>query len=314
MLDPYFAELRQKIFAQRAGSPPPDLAAMRAATAKETEALGAGPALDRVEDLKIKTRSGDINLRLFTDQNPQAVVVFVHGGGWVLGSLDDFDSLARAFAKESGSLVVSPDYRLAPENPYPCGLEDVEDALLWAAEFARSQNLPLIAMGDSAGANLALGAVLELGESLTLDHFIALYPVVDSDFDKSSYRLNGEGQLFTTAAMKRFFESYAPRDIWNDPKISVLRHHNLRLLPETTVLSCGCDLLRDDAIRLRDAVKALGGEVRHLAYESAPHAFLRHYQQSALAKNAVLDISARIKAAALQGGTQSQDRVVARPL
>lgn len=294
MLDPYFANLRDSGLALRPKDWRPELDAIRKGMALETAALGAGPQLRQVVDHTIATRSGQIALREFVPENPKAIAAFIHGGGWAAGTIEDFDSLGRALAQASQCIVMLPEYRLAPEHVYPAGLEDVQDALVWMANRAQAAGLPLVGLGDSAGANLVLAAALELGDAVDLKHISALYPVADCDFDTPSYRACGQGQLFSAVTMKLFFDTYAPADIWDHPTISVAKHPALADLPPVLVLTCGYDLLCDDGIALIDALKAQGCQPEHIHLASAPHGFLRHHAQSDLAAKALQQIAASI--------------------
>ena len=209
MLDPYFADLRARGLAARLPGQLSTITAIRTGMALETEALGDGPAVASSEDHLLTTRAGEIRLREFRPVTPRGMMVFVHGGGWAAGTIEDFDSLSRALAVATGCAVLLPEYRLAPEHPFPAGLEDVEDALLWAQERANMAGLPLVAIGDSAGGNLVVAAAAELGRRLKLVHLTLAYPVTNAVFDTTSYREHGTTQLFTAAAMKLFFETYA---------------------------------------------------------------------------------------------------------
>lgn len=294
MLDPYFANLRDSLLALRPKDWRPALSELREGMARETAALGAGPQLHKVIDHNVPTRSGQIALREFVPENPKAIAAFIHGGGWAVGTIDDFNPLARALAQATHCIVMVPEYRLAPEHAYPAGLEDVEDALLWMAKRSQDAQMPLIGLGDSAGANLVLAAALELGDGVDLKHISALYPVTDCDFDTPSYRACGEGQLFSAVTMKMFFDTYAPADLWSHPTISVVRHPALGHLPPVTVMTCGNDLLCDDGTALVDALKAKGQSPEHLHYASAPHGFLRHHAQSDLAARAIDQLATSI--------------------
>lgn len=294
MLDPYFAELRERGLAARLPGQMPSIEAIRAGMALESEALGAGPVVAHQEDHTLSTRTGKIRLRELCPEAPRGVMVFVHGGGWAAGRIEDFDSLGRALARATGCTVVLPDYRLAPEHPFPSGLDDVKDALLWAQGRADAAGLPLLGLGDSAGGNLILAAAAELGDRVHLAHITLAYPVANADFDTASYREHATGQLFTAATMKLFFETYAPEALWSEPRISVLGRKDLAGLPSALVLTCGHDLLRDEGILLAEALKTACVDVHHINYPTAPHGFLRHHAQSELANKALSDIGTLI--------------------
>ena len=131
----------------------------RALTAASRAAFGAGPDLHRVQNLHIPTRSGSIAARLLQPAaEVKALLVYLHGGGWVVGELDDYDAMARTLAARSGCALLMHDYRLAPEHRFPAALEDAEDAIRWAAAHAPElvgARVPLLVGGDSAGTTAA---------------------------------------------------------------------------------------------------------------------------------------------------------------
>ena len=140
-----------------------------------------------VRDVTIPGPGGTLTLRIYRgvgtrDDELLPGLVYLHGGGWVVGELDDYDSMARTLAKRSNCALLMPDYRLAPEHPFPAALEDAQDAILWASqrigELAGSP-LPFLVGGDSAGGNLATVALLELGQRVATAAQLLIYPVAD---------------------------------------------------------------------------------------------------------------------------------------
>ena len=207
----------------------------RALLSSSCVALGAGPQVGQVSDLVIPTRSGLVPGRLFRAETPeQGLIVYVHGGGWVIGALADFDALARTLVARSGCALLLIDYRLAPEHKFPAGLEDVEDAIRWTAAQRRQligRDAALIVAGDSAGANLATVAVNALRGEIEIALQLLFYPVTDCNTDTLSYRAHGEGLFITRADMQWFYQHYAPEQLWSDPRISPLRGVQRRGLP-----------------------------------------------------------------------------------
>jgi acetyl esterase len=118
---------------------------------------------------------------------PRGVIVYLHGGGWVVGTLDDYATYAKSLAAATNCAVLLPDYRLAPEHPFPAGLEDTEDALRWTArgETGLPAGLPIVIAGDSAGANLATVAARRLRGEIPIRLQVLTYPVTACDFDNS---------------------------------------------------------------------------------------------------------------------------------
>ena len=181
--------------------------AAREAGARMAELYGRGPEMARVEDVELG--------RLFVPNGrPRGVIVYYHGGGWVLGSLDQFDTLARRLAAGTGCAVVLVDYRLAPEHRYPAAVEDAWTALEWTAanvEQIAGGPVPLIVAGDSAGGCLAAVVAQrarEAGPEIALQ--VLVYPVTDCDLDTDSY-LDPANQLIVGRdTMAWFWDHYAP--------------------------------------------------------------------------------------------------------
>src|SRR5262245_42113735 len=141
------------------------------------------------------------------------VIVYFHGGGWTIGSVEQFDPITRQVANATGAIVVSVDYRRAPEDPFPAALDDSWIALNWVAKNAQSfggDGTRLAVMGDSAGGNLATVCALMARDAgaPALAMQVLIYPVVDCDFETASYRANGEGYLLTLDDMHWFFSCY----------------------------------------------------------------------------------------------------------
>jgi acetyl esterase len=198
-------------------------------------ALGCGEpeAVAEVTDLEIPGPAGPVPLRAYrpADAGSDAlpVVVFFHGGGWTIGSVADYDPIARRIANASGALVVSVDYRLAPEEPHPAAVDDCWAATTWVAEHAAElggDGGRLALMGDSAGGNLAAvvaqRAAREGGPAIALQALI--YPVVDCDMERPSYALADDDLLLDRTQMEWFFDCYTRGGTdRSDPTISALR-------------------------------------------------------------------------------------------
>src|SRR5215210_6738080 len=220
----------------------------RAAGAGLVELCGRGPGMARVEDVEL----GSMRLRLFVpNERARGVIVYYHGGGWVLGALDQFDTLARRLAAGTGCAVVLVDYRLAPEHRYPTAVEDAWTALQWTAagiEEIAGRPVPLIVAGDSAGGCLAAVVAQrsrEAGPEIALQ--VLVYPVTDCDLDRDSY-LAPENQLIIGRdAMTWFWDHYAPDPgARSRPDASPLRAGSLAGLPPAVVLTAQYDVLRDE--------------------------------------------------------------------
>ncbi len=223
-------------------------------------------ALASIEDRRVPGPAGPIAVRIYTPEpgaRPLPLLVYFHGGGFVLCDLDTHDPTCRALARRAGCVVVSVGYRLAPEARFPAAPEDCFAATRWAAANARSLGADprrVAVAGDSAGGNLAavVSMLARAQGGPALVHQLLVYPVTDWDFETRSYRENAEGYLLTRDMMRWFHGHYfAKPEEAADPLAAPLRAADLRGLPSATVLTAEFDPLRDEgeayAARLRDA-------------------------------------------------------------
>jgi acetyl esterase len=250
--------------------------------------LGAGPEVGDVSDFKIPMRSGSVPARLYRSQNAEhGLTVYFHGGGWVCGTLDDYDILARNLVHHSDCAVLMVDYRLAPQFAFPAGLEDAEDAITWAAkelETLIGKRLPLAVGGDSAGGNLATAALNSLRGKVDCALQLLLYPVTDANTERSSYIEFGEGLPLTRSDMQWFFGHYAPKALWADPRISPLQHPSLAGSPPAWIATAEYDVLRDEGEDYARRLKEAGVHVELRRVEGLAHGFARlsnHVEQVA---------------------------------
>jgi acetyl esterase len=231
-------------------------------------------------DVAVPAPGRSVPARWYEPADPtDVVVVFFHGGGWVIGDLEMNDAMARSLARLSRARVLSVDYRLAPEHPYPAALEDGSATLDWVAGEHPAARLVLA--GHSAGGNLAAvltqrAAVSTAGGAGPVVHAqVLLCPVLDCDLDRGSYADNGEGLLLTTREMRWYWDLYQPDpDRRPDPSCSPLRAPDLHRLPPTLVVVAGADPLRDEALAYADAVRAAGGTATVHLQPGVPHLYL----------------------------------------
>jgi acetyl esterase len=259
----------------------------------------AGPAPDvaKATDIDIPTRAGAIKGRVLMPKEgkPTSLVVFYHGGGWVIGSIEDCDFIARFMIEKTNCAAVLVDYRLAPEHPYPAPLDDSWDALLWSSKEAERLKVPLVVAGDSAGGNLATVCALLArdrgGPRIALQ--ILMYPVVDCDMETPSYRENGAGYVLTTADANWFFDQYlqGDREKRADPLISPLRALRLEGLPPALIMSAEYDVLRDEAETYGKRLAAAGVKVWIKRYRGMTHGFVRLQNFVDVARTAMDDIA-----------------------
>ena len=231
------------------------------------DTAGPAPAMARVEEHTLERdggSAGNVGLRVLVPIDPPAgVIVYYHGGGWVIGSIDEFDTLARKLAERTSCAVVLVAYRLAPEHRYPVAADDAYAALEWtAANLQRiaGGEVPLFVAGDSAGGNLsavvAVRARDRQGPEIALQ--ILIYPVTDADFDRPSYTDPENALLLTREGMIWFWNHYVPDPARRaEPDASPLQTADLSGLPPAVVLTAEYDVLRDEgeayAQRLADA-------------------------------------------------------------
>jgi acetyl esterase len=242
-------------------------------------ALGSGPSIVSAEDIRLPTRRGSIPARLFRPaQAMRGLIVYLHGGGWVVGALDDFDALARTLAARSGCALMLVDYRLAPEHSFPAGLDDVEDSIRWAAatrEHLVGHAAPLIVAGDSAGANLATVAANALRGEIDISLQLLIYPVTDCAMNTASYQQHGTGLTLTTGDMRWFFGQYAPESLWSDPRIAPLRAADLSGAAPAWIATAQYDILRDEGEAYAMRLAAAGVPVELHNYAGMTHGFVR---------------------------------------
>jgi acetyl esterase/lipase len=226
--------------------------------------------VDRVED----DVADGVPVRVYAPAGPVArVVVWLHGGGWVVGDLDTHDPLCRHVANVVGATVVSVDYRLAPEHPHPAGLDDAVTALRWAA--GRWPGVPLVVAGDSAGGGLAAGAALrardEGGPALAAQ--LLAYPALDPTQALPSVAENADGMFLSAADMRAFYDLYVPGALAEDPTVALLRADDLSGLPPAVVCTAEFDTLRDEGDAYAERLRAAGVPVRHLPGPGLVHGY-----------------------------------------
>jgi cation diffusion facilitator CzcD-associated flavoprotein CzcO/acetyl esterase/lipase len=247
----------------------------RAAGARMAELYGRGPRMTRVEDVELDS----MRLRLLVpEERARGVIVYYHGGGWVLGGLDQFDALARRLAAGTGCAVVLVDYRLAPEHRYPAAVEDAWAALRWTAanvERIAGGSVPLIVAGDSAGGCLAAVVAQRAraaGPEIALQ--VLVYPVTDCDLDRDSYRDPANQLIVGRDTMAWFWDHYAPdAAVRSSPSASPLRAGTLAGLPPAVVLTAEHDVLRDEGEAYAERLAQHGVRVEHRCFDGQMHGF-----------------------------------------
>jgi acetyl esterase len=288
----------------------PELAEQSPADARAMyRALAAmEPAEDvhRVDDRLVPSPAGDIPVRVYTPQPAvgeiHGVLVWLHGGGWVIGDIETADSTCRALANRADCVVVSVDYRLAPEHPAPAALDDCLAVLMWTVENAELLGVDASRVavgGDSAGGNLAALVCQRVRDDFgpDIDFQLLVYPATDLTLSHPSIDENAEGYFLTKRSMEWFAGHYLGGRAGKDPSVSPLFAEHLGGLPPALVITAEYDPLRDEgeayAARLREA----GVPTELLRYEGQIHGFVGMAAMLDDGKDAIDRAAAALRAA-----------------
>jgi len=270
---------------QMAASGAPPLAAMSPQDARGVMAAlrgdaPPGPGMHAVRDTRVRASGGFVPVRVLTPvPEPRGVIVYYHGGGWVIGSVEDYDTVGRVLAQQTGCVVVLVDYRLAPEYRFPTAVDDSWAALNWASERVTELAggpVPLIIAGDSAGGNLSAimtqHARAAGGPRIALQ--VLVYPVTDCDLETTSYRDPANQLMLTRDSMIWFWDHYAPvAEARLHPDASPLRAPDLSRLPPAAVITAEHDVLRDEGELYATRLLKAGVPVRHRRFPGQMHGF-----------------------------------------
>lgn len=278
-IDPVLAPLLDMIGSLPHMNPPFDVAALRLADEQPMPVFKAEVA--EVRDLTLDTAAGAVPARLYHPAPGTALplLVFLHGGGWVFGTLDTHDPLARAIASAAEVAVLSLDYPRAPEHRHPVALDRIAAALTAAAEQAETLGIDptrIAVGGDSAGGNLSAALCLKLRDEggPAIAHQLLFYPVIDNDFTRPSYVENGAGYFLSSAMMQWFWAQYLGESNGDaGPLAAPIRAANLSGLPSATVITAEYDPLRDEGNAYAERLTAEGVEVTHSQIPGVIHGF-----------------------------------------
>ncbi|GGE51637.1 acetylhydrolase [Agaricicola taiwanensis] len=252
----------------------------------------------RVEDRRLPSPDGEVAVRIYwPDEAPRGCLVFLHGGGFVMGGLDTHDHVCRDLCAGAQSVVVAVDYRLAPEHPFPCALNDCEAALRWVVANAReigTDPRKIVVGGDSAGGNLATVLTMRARDRREpkLAGQILIYPVTDAPLPfKPSYIANGSGYSLTSEDMIRFWRDYVgDSSDETDPEMCPLRAQYLGGLPDALVITAEFDPLRDEGEAYANRLMSAGIPTTLTRYDGAIHGFVRMGTEVRLAAHALQQI------------------------
>ena len=287
----------------------------RAAHAAETEQLsGPGEPVAEVRDVVVPCASGELLLRAFRPEGERGgderaapgsrpvlpVVAYLHGGGWVMGGLDTYDTPLRALANASGAVVVGVEYRLAPEHRFPAALDDALAAVRWLADHARElggDGARLAVAGDSAGGNLAAVAARRLRGEVELRLQALVYPVTDAGVNTPSYREFADGHGLSAAGMRRFWNLYLDGAEGGDPDASPLRATDLAGVAPAYVITAEEDVLRDEGEAYAAALREAGVPAELVRWPGVIHGFIRWLAATPAAREAIDAVGAALRRA-----------------
>ena len=245
-----------------------------------TSMMPPGPDVGEVVNGVFPGPGGELAYQLLrpSSAGPHPVVLYFHGGGWLLGSATSDAALCRDLCVRADAIVVSVNYRHAPENPFPAAVDDACAALRWVASNGESfggAGGRLVVAGYSAGANLAAVVCQDARDrgDVSIDGQLLVCPVVDFDFNRVSYLENAEGYLLTRSLMQWFSDLYVEAASRDDPRATPLRGR-LEALPPTLVVTAEFDPLHDGGVAYAHALEAAGVPVRHVEGRGQTHTSL----------------------------------------
>lgn len=273
----------------------------------------APEAVAKVDNKSIAVAGGEIPIRIYSPEGkgPFPVIVYIHGGGWVIADLDTYDSSPRALANACKAIVVSTHYRLAPEHPFPASHEDVFAAYQWTRANAETFNgdpARIAVAGESAGGNMAVGISLMAREQkvpLPI-HQLLVYPVAGTDMTTESFKEHADAKPLNKPMMEWFakHELKNPKDK-EDPRIDLLKA-DLSGLPVTTIITAEIDPLRSGGKMLAAKLKAEGVSVDYKNYEGVAHEFFGMGAVLEESRDATKFAARNLKKAFDQKGAQAQ--------
>ncbi len=262
-----------------------DYRAMRAGYAATTaQYRHATPDLESVAEQTFDGPGGPLAVRVYRPRRARGapapgVLVFCHGGGWVVGDLDTHDHVCRYLAGHGDCAVVALDYRLAPEHRFPAAFDDAVACVRWVARRAAELDVDadgIAVGGDSAGGNLAAAAALAVRDEIALRLQLLIYPAVDLAADNASLRDNARGYMLTRAAMAQFIDWYLPDAAFaTDWRASPFHAGDLAGVAPALIQTAGYDPLRDEAIAYAERLARAGIAVTHDHYPDMIHGFAR---------------------------------------
>jgi acetyl esterase len=252
----------------------------RSLSGRFSDRSGRGPEMAALRTTRVQVPGGHVGVRLLApNDQPGGLIVYHHGGGWVIGAIADFETLGRTLAARTGCAVLLVDYRMAPEYRFPTAVEDAWAALRWAdahLEELAGARVPLIVAGDGAGGNVSAvmtqRAKAAGGPAIALQ--ILVYPVTDCDCDTTSYTDRDNQLMLSRDSMTWFWAHYAPVEAARaHPDASPLRQPDLTSLPPAVILTAEHDVLRDEGELYATRLMKAGVPVQHRRFTGQMHGF-----------------------------------------
>lgn len=258
-------------------------------------------SFSNIKNMDIKTEFNQVPVRIYTPDNGDnfPLIIYSHGGSFISGSIDDVDNICRKLSKDSKAIVVSVNYRLAPENPFPAGLNDIYNVLQWVYSNAKSINgdsSRICVVGDSAGGNLS-AAISQMARDKVGPHIISqvlIYPSTNIyKLNTKSWSYFGMDYNLTRENSEKFISLYTPRlEDRKNEYASPFLSENFKGLPDTLIITAELDPLRDEGEDYGRKLKGAGVDVITTRYEGVAHGFISMGRITKKADNALNDISA----------------------
>ena len=272
--------------------------------------------VNQVRNLTIPGPAGEIPIRVYSPkvESPSPALIYFHGGGWVLGDLESHDHVCRALANSASCVVISVDYRLAPEHKFPAAVHDSYAAVEWIAERAGELGVDrsrIAVGGDSAGGNLAavVSQIARDRSGPSIAYQLLIYPGTDMQMSMPSIDENADGPLLTKAAIQWFVNHYLNGEAdRTDPLASPLLASNLQRLPPAFIITAECDPLRDEGEEYGRRLEEAGVDVGVQRYDGMPHGFFSFGAALDGGRRAFADATSRLRSAfALEEVVRSAD-------
>ncbi|MBU3215599.1 alpha/beta hydrolase [Clostridium estertheticum] len=279
---------------------------MRAALHKSTTIWKSKPIpFSNIKNMDIKTASNQVPVRIYTPDvngNKLPIIIYSHGGSWISGSIDDYDNVCRKLSKNSKAIVVSVNYRLAPEDPFPAGVNDIYNVLQWVYKYAKSINgdsSRICIVGDSAGANLS-AVVSQMARDKGGPHIISqvlIYPSTNIyQLNTKSWSYFGMDYNLTRENSEKFISLYTPSlEERKSGYASPLLSKNFKDLPDTLIITAEFDPLRDEGEAYGNKLKQAGVDVISTRYKGVTHGFISMDKITNKADDALIEISTYLK-------------------